>query len=164
MLIPIGSAEVMDSWSRLQSKKWLINTGKREERVYLHLKDGGIFRPEASLGVNTNWQAIDSFHGCEQQTVSIISRAKQQRWLWMWSRTAPRWGRDGLSSHISNLKDFSISAKFISACERWKKSALASRNVCDIHEFGLWQTTGESVLSTIPAGRTVLQVLKWHSS
>jgi len=44
----------MSSWNRLQSEKGLINTGKREERVYLHLKDGGIFHPEAGLGVNTN--------------------------------------------------------------------------------------------------------------
>ncbi len=66
----------------------------------------------------------------------------------MRSRTVLGWevgvgGVDGQSSRISKPQRLLLSAKFISACESWKKSALASRDVCDVHEFGLWQTTGE---------------------
>ncbi len=65
----------------------------------------------------------------------------------MRSRTLLGWevGGGGRWSEFSHFKPqrLLLSAKFISACESWKKSALASRDVCDVHEFGLWQTTGE---------------------
>lgn len=157
MLIPVGSVKVtefIEFMEQITIRK-MINQHWKKRRTSLsplerwwHLSPGGRLRCKHKLtGYRHRESArMRSFHGCEQETVtvSVIFRAKQQRWLWMWSWTALRWGWDGLSSHISNLKDFSISAKFISACERWKKSALASRNVCDVHEFGLWQTAGES--------------------
>ncbi len=136
---------------------------KRKEWVYLHSKVGGIFRPEAGLGVNTNWQAIDTgsqrewniFPGprgadskrhFESEAAEMVVNVKPN------SAGVRGVGGRCLSSHITNhLKDFSISAKFISACERWKKSALASRNVCDVHEFGLWQTTGEREVFAVGA-------------
>lgn len=135
------------------------------------IKMGSISDPEAGLNINTNWQAL---HSRSQREWNVFPRLRAEDGnRHFQSETAVmavnvKANRAGISHFKPQRLD--ISAKFIWACERWKKSALASCNVCDAHGFRIWQRNWEREVvvfkNTITVRHIMIQELKsqWHKS